>query len=102
MIEKIPVSPKTEFATIIVMQEKLNEIIDQISGWQPTALDTKQELTDEDIQRKIDSDNELNGINTKQEKCPEAMSYYSCCDTAYKKGIKCPIHNTGTMGEGKV
>ena len=22
---------------------KLNEIIDQINGWQPTALDTKQE-----------------------------------------------------------
>ena len=53
--------------------KKINEIIDQINGWQPTALDTKQE------------------------KCPANFEECEICGHIHANGSKC----TGTMGEGK-
>ena len=77
MIEKVEVNSHSWACgnSLTMLQDKLNELIDVVNKYthehdpyEHTALDTKQELTDEDIQRKIDNDNRRNATGTMGEK----------------------------------
>jgi hypothetical protein len=87
MIERLVLDGDNDTQISMLMKQisKINEIIDQINGWRPTALDTKQE------------------------KCPTMQQGLNLCDRCKGSGkenviglgfMNCPNCNgTGTMGE---